>query len=361
MYVEKIKLKNFRNYSDIEVEFNKKVNIFIGNNAQGKTNLLESIYLTSIGRSFRTNKYMEMIQFNKDFLKVNAKIIKKDYDTEVEVTIENSNKNIKIDGISKKKTSELLENLYIVIFSPEDLKIVKDEPEKRRRFIDRELCQINPSYFSDFTNYKNVLLQRNSLLKENNINLDFLDILDIQLSKYGSAVIEKRKKFIEKINSISSEIHNSITKGSEKLEIFYSPNIEYKKNNFELEELFYNKLKDNRNNDLKQRTTTLGPHKDDLQFFINGINVRSFGSQGQQRTTALSLKLAEIKIIKEEKDENPILLLDDLMSELDKVRQEYLIKSLSEVQLFITTTEISESILNKFSDKKIFYIEKGNI
>lgn len=355
MYVKKIKLKNFRNYDDLELDFNEKVNIFVGDNAQGKTNLLEAIYFTSIGRSFRTNKYNELVKFDRDFSRVYTEIVKKDFENTVEILSgRDSKKYIKLDGVKIRKTSELLENLHIVIFSPEDLKIVKDEPERRRKFIDRELCQINPSYYDNLGNYKKILLQRNNYLKENYIDPEILDIWDLQLSKYGKAIIAQRREFIEKINLISKEIHGKITDGKEALNIIYEPNVG---ENHDL----YEEIKKSYSSDIRQRTTTKGPHKDDLEFFINGINVRSFGSQGQQRTAALSLKLAEISIIEEETGELPILLLDDVMSELDSSRQEFLIKSLERVQLFITNTEISDKISEKFSEKTVFLVKKGKI
>ena len=362
MYIKNIKLKDFRNYDTLELDFNSKVNFILGQNAQGKTNLLESIYITSIGRSFRTGRDSEMIGFKKNISRVYEEISKDGIDGSVEIIIDRAGKKFaKLDGVKIKKASELLKNVYIVIFSPEDLKIVKEEPEKRRKFIDRELCQIKPSYYDSISNYKKVLLQRNSYLKEDNIEPSILDIWDIQLAKYGSRVMNGRNDFIEKLNNISSEIHRNITGGKENLKLKYVPHTEHFNDISKQEDYLFDTLKNSRDNDLRQRTTTKGPHKDDLEFYIDGINARNFGSQGQQRTCALSLKLAEISIIEEETGEKPILLLDDVMSELDSFRQKFLVKSLEDVQLFITTTEMQESLLNEFPEKTVFYVNNGTI
>lgn len=359
MYIKELELKNFRNYEDLNIKFDENINFIIGNNAQGKTNLIESIFICSIGKSFRTSKDSDMIGFEKDFAKIKLTAQKQLFPTDVEVNIRKDHgKSIKIDGISISKTSELLDNLYIVIFSPEDLKIVKDEPEKRRRFIDRELCVLKPSYFDSITNYKKIILQRNNYLKEKNIDSTVLDIWDIQLAKYGAKIISMRSEFIEKLNKISSCIHSNITNKKENLKIEYEPNVKTKNN---IENALYNTIKKSQENDLRLRTTTRGPHRDDISFFIDSINVRNFGSQGQQRTAALSLKLAELNLIKEETGEDAILLLDDVMSELDAERQEFLIKTLSDIQLFITTTEITDSLKNTLSDGKVFTVENGKI
>lgn len=359
MYIKSTKIKDFRNYEILDLKFNEKVNIILGNNAQGKTNLLESIYIASIGRSFRTSKDSEMIRFGQDAAKVDMIFSKYTGDTEIEIEFySDRKKSIKMDGVRLKKTSQLLDNIYIVIFSPDDLKIVKDEPEKRRKFIDRELCLIKPSYYKDLSDYKQVLLERNTYLKENNIDRSMLDIWDAQLARYGASIISKRREFIRELSEISGEIHRSITNNVEDLTIKYRPNVENENDLYEI-------IKNSDDQDIRMRTTTRGPHKDDMDFFIKRdeeeINARNFGSQGQQRTSALSLKLAEIKIIKNETGEDPILLLDDVMSELDMERQKYLIKTLSYNQLFITTADMQESFINDFPDAEIFSVSKGKV
>lgn len=359
MYVKEIELKDFRNYEELKISFSNKVNIFLGKNAQGKTNLLESIYLNAMGKSFKTSKDKELIRFGKEFCKIKTISLIDDEEQVTEILItKDGKKGIKLNGVKAGKTSELLERIYIIVFSPEDLKIVKDEPEKRRRFIDRELCQIKPGYYNDLNNYRKVLRQRNTYLKEPEIDSSILDIWDYELARYGSKVIARRKEFIEKINIISHEIHEKISGGAEELELRYEPNVYFEENN---ESLFYDHLKSCRNDDIKNRNTGCGPHKDDLKICGDGIDLRKFGSQGQQRTAALSLKLSEIKLIEEETGEKPILLLDDVLSELDNYRQTYLINSLGENQLFITTTDISGKVAKSLPNGKIFKISAGSV
>lgn len=362
MFVKNIELKNFRNYKKLELDFNKNLNIIIGRNAQGKTNLIEAVFLSSLGRSFRTSHDAEMISFGAENLFVSVNAEKELTETKVEINIgQNKKKFIKKDGNIVRKTSELMSNIIIVIFSPEDLKIVKEEPEKRRKFIDRELSQIKPAYYSALSNYKRALLQRNNYLKQEKIDINLLKLWDEQLIENGSKVIFMRKDFIDLINIYSGKIHHNITNGLENLNIKYDPNIRYADNIEELKKLYRDKFDDSRNNDLRLRTTTIGPHKDDIKFFVNGIDARSYGSQGQQRTCALSLKLAELDFIKNETGETGILLLDDVMSELDEIRRNYLVSSLHENQLFITTTEVDNKILNFHPDAKVFEIDNGTV
>lgn len=359
MYIKEIELKDFRNYKELRTSFSKNVNIFLGNNAQGKTNLLEGIYLNAMAKSFKTTKDKELIRFGEEFCKIKtiAFFDEDDHTTEIVINKEGK-KGVKIDGVKIKRTSELLERIFIIIFSPEDLKIVKDEPEKRRKFIDRELCQIKPGYYNDLNNYKRVLKQRNTYLKEDRIEISILDIWDHELARYGSKVIARRNEFIKRINEISKEIHKNISGGKENLELNYEPNISF---SYELESDFYEIISSTRNDDIRNRTTGRGPHKDDLKISADGIDLRKYGSQGQQRTAALSLKLSEIKLIEEEMGEKPILLLDDVLSELDNDRQNFLIHSLGGNQLFITTTDISGKVARQLPEGKVFKIISGQI
>jgi len=362
MYIKEIELHNFRNYRNLQLDFHPNVNLILGMNAQGKTNLLESIYITSMGKSFRTSKDQEMILFGEDFGRVKIQAQKEYYDTSVELIFSRSaGKSAKVDGVKIKKSSQLLENIYIVVFSPEDLRIVKDEPEKRRKFIDRELCQLRPKYYEDLSSYKKVLLQRNAYLKERDVDPSVMDLWDMQLARYGASIMMMRAEFVKKLDVISRGIHGSITDGKENLEVKYVPNAALCGNLSELEESYYREIRAAFDNDLRQRTTTRGPHKDDLEFFIDGINVRSFGSQGQQRTSALSIKLAELSLIKEETGEEAILLLDDVMSELDIQRQEFLVKTLADIQMFITTTEIPDKLKETLPEGKTFYVAAGSV
>lgn len=361
MYIKEIELKDFRNYKEIRVSFSEYVNIFLGNNAQGKTNLLEGIYLNAMARSFKTLKDKELIRFGEEFCKIKTIAFFDDDEHTTEILInKEGKKGVKIDDIKIKKTSELLDKIFIIIFSPEDLKIVKDEPEKRRKFIDRELCQIKPGYFNDLNNYKRVLKQRNTYLKEENIDTSILDIWDHELAVYGARVINKRNEFIKKINKISNKIHHNISGGKENLELTYEPNVNVSDID-NLENHFYRLISGTRSDDIRKRTTGKGPHKDDLKISADGIDLRKFGSQGQQRTAALSLKLSEIKLVEEEMGEKPILLLDDVLSELDNDRQNFLIHSLGGNQLFITTTDISGKVAKQLPEGKVFKITSGQV
>jgi len=365
--ISKLKIVNFRNYSNLDINLHEKLNIFIGNNAQGKTNILEAIYLTGFGKSFRTSKDKELININNDMAYVKVEGIKRHSDVSVEFRLwNNKKKQIKTNGISLTKLSELLGNIYIVIFSPEDLKLIKGGPSERRRFIDREISHINKKYYYDIMSYNKVLLQRNNLLKNISYNRNLLktiDIWDEKLVEYGTGVIFKRMEFINRLNSLSRLMHRKITDGRENLEIKYLSNIDIdnKSKHDEVYKNFKNKLEKKVEIDIKRGFTTVGPHKDDLGVYIEDKDIRIFGSQGQQRTAALSLKLSEIEIIKGEVGEYPILLLDDVMSELDINRQNFLIKSLKNVQTFITITEIPESMFPIVKEGNIFKISGGNI
>lgn len=359
MYFKEIELNNFRNYEDQKVEFDKKVNIIVGENAQGKTNLIEGLYIMSLGKSFRTSKDSEMIKFGCGMAKVKTLAVRSDRDVAVEIGFVKNKKSLKIDGVKMKKASDLLENIYIVVFSPDDLKIVKEDPDKRRRFIDRELCQLKPVYFDSISKYKKVLAQRNFLLKEERPDNAMLDIWDAELCEYGSRIIAERVRFIEKIKKISSAIHRDLTDGREELDIEYESNIPVKENIKEQKNAFNEILSAGRKRDLLRRNTGSGPHRDDISILVDGIDVRNFGSQGQQRSAALSLKLAEIKLIHEETGEQPVLLLDDVLSELDRTRQRQLITSFGDNQIFITATELTEELKTQLPDHAIFEVEKG--
>ena len=366
MNIKEIELKNFRNYKELKLSFDKGVNLILGNNAQGKTNLIEALYISSMGKSFRTTNDRELINFDEKNAFVKVLVEKEDFDVEIEIELEkresNSvNKKIKKDKKNLLKTSELIKNIMMVVFSPEDLKLVKDEPEKRRKFLDREMCQISPFYYECFSNYRKALKQRNNYLKEVYVDPSLLEVWDEQIIKYGSKMIILRKEFVDKLSKISNEIHKGITNNEENIEIVYEPNIKVQNNIDNQEDYFRKKIGEKREKDIENRTTSVGPHRDDIGFYVNNIDMRSFGSQGQQRTTALSLKLAELNLIKEETEEDAILLLDDVMSELDAKRQEFLIKTLKNNQLFITTTDIDKSVLGSIEKATIYSVNAGTV
>lgn len=355
MYVKKIFLKNYRNISDLELELGDGVNILYGSNAQGKTNLLESIYVGSTGRSHRTHKDKELINFEKDNAHIRLDICNDRILDKIDIHIKKTTKKgIAINNLPINKLGELFGYLNIVMFSPEDLSIIKQGPQERRKFIDMELCQVSKIYYYNLSQYHKILKQRNILLRKiskNNSMKDSLFVWDKQLIDFGKKIIVEREQFLIKINSISNSIHKNITNNNEDLYIDYKPNV--------LPNEFEDKLFKNIDKDILYNNTSYGPHKDDILFFINDMNVREFGSQGQQRTVALSLKLAEINLIKEENGETPVLLLDDVLSELDKSRQQFLIKNIGDLQVIITCTGVEDVLKNINENCTIIHVENG--
>lgn len=362
MHIQKIKIENFRNYHEEEVSFHENVNVIVGDNAQGKTNLLESIYVSSLGRSFRTTKDKEMIRFEEPFARILANYITEDQEKKVDIGFsKEGKKEIKVNNIKVEKMTEMLNHFYVVVFSPDDLKIVKEEPEKRRNFIDRELCKMRISYLNNLVQYKKVLMQRNAYLKSDKKDRQAMQVWDDALSQYGARVILQRQTFVEEINLISKKIHEKITQGKEQLDIKYQPSVKPEDDLDQLIEKMQKKLADNYKSDVYAGNTGVGPHKDDLLILINGIAARQYGSQGQQRTAALSMKLAEINLIEKEKGEKPILLLDDVLSELDGDRQKYLIQALSESQLFITAAELNPQLEEALPAGNSYVVTNGKI
>ena len=364
MYLNSLNLINFRNYDALYLEFNPKINLLIGKNGQGKTNIVEAIYLLSFGKSFRTNKDKEMIKFESENLYIGGNFIKHDRNSLIEMGIgKNNKKGIKINKINIEKIYELLGNLNVVIFSPEDLRLVKEGPKERRVFIDKEISQITPKYYNYLTNYNKILFQRNKLLKSSYVDPDLIAVYDESLARYGSYIYILRREFIKKIADISSKMHKKLTNDLENLTIKYKNQINLTDEDTvdTVYEKFLKKLIDSRQHDIDTRTTRFGIHKDDLLICINGLDVRLYGSQGQQRTASISLKLSEIELINNEVGEYPILLLDDIFSELDETRQKLLVDNLDKVQMFITTAEASHKKIFNTENTTIFNIEKGNV
>lgn len=357
MYIKNITLLNYRNYEEVNIDLDAGINILFGDNAQGKTNLLESIYVCMTTKSHRASKDAELVRFKEDEAHIRMFFEKGGFTNRIDMHIKRKGKKgIAINKIPIKKVSELFEVSNVVIFSPEDLSILKSGPQIRRKFIDIELCQLDKMYLSNLANYQKILIQRNNILKDYYIKPNYeelLDVIDLQLVNYAIPIIKERRNFIEKLNEIAKVEHFNISGKKENLEIFYEYNIH--------EDEMLKKLKANRDIELKRKVTLCGPHRDDMGFSINHINARHFGSQGQQRTAALSLKLAEIKLIKEKSNDNPILLLDDVLSELDINRQNYLLKNLENAQTIITCTGVDEFIKRRISINKIFKIENGTV
>lgn len=355
MYIEKLSLKNYRNIEKLNIELSKNVNIFYGDNAQGKTNILESMFMCATGRSMRTHIDKDLIKFGESSAHIQMIVNKSNYSDRIDVHIkQREKKGIALNNIVIKKLGELFGTVNIVIFSPEDLMLVKEGPSKRRRYMDMELCQMSKIYYDNLQKYYKVLKERNNLLKSNKKSLiETLDIWDIQLVEYGKKIIESRKSFIDEINEIGRSIHSKITSNKEKLNIEYKPSVTF--------EEYEKKLSESREKDIYYQTTTVGIHKDDMLFFINNINARDYGSQGQQRTVCLTLKLSEIELIKNKTGEKPVLLLDDVLSELDKNRQNFIVNSIDDIQTVITSTGNGD-ILRNINDKaKIFNVKNGNV
>ena len=353
MYINKIKLHNFRNYEDQEIEFNKNINVFYGDNAQGKTNILEAIFLCSFGKSFRTTKEKELIRFGQEYLTVEAEYQKKDRNGKVKVDI-SSKKQISVNGIKIKKLSEVLGNINIVIFTPEDINILRDGPANRRRFLDMMIGQLRPNYVYNLNLYLKTLEQRNNYLKqikEENKSQDLLDIWDEKLAEYGEIIYRYRVDYVDKIIKKINDIHSKITDQNEELTIEYVSNCENKDNYLGL-------LKERRKLDIIKGFTTKGVHRDDFMIYINNKEVNVYGSQGQNRTAVLSLKLAELNVIYDEIGEYPILLLDDFMSELDEKRRKNFLENIKDTQVIITGTDKIE-IQNV--DYNLYHIKKGEI
>ncbi|MGL4731364.1 MAG: DNA replication/repair protein RecF [Clostridium sp.] len=362
MYVKKIMLKNFRNYDELILNLTNGTNVFVGNNAQGKTNILESLYYSSIGKSHRTNKDKELISWNKNDAYIRVDISKIRLDKKIEIKIfKEGKKGINVNSVRINRMSELIGVLNVVMFSPEDLSIIKDSPAYRRRFLDIELCKLYSKYYYNLAAYKKILAERNNVLKKFDCNLDILDIYDIKLSEFGAFIIEKRLEYIKRLNDKTLNIHKDITSNKEIIRFAYLSNV--KEGEVDLKTQMYNLLVKNRKKDFERKTTSIGPHRDDFETFINEIDVKTYGSQGQQRTSVLSMKFASVQIIKDITGEYPLLLLDDVLSELDISRQKYILNSISDVQTLITCTGINnlKKHLNSSVDVKIFEVETGKI
>ena len=357
MIIKSLKLKNFRNYNFLSLDFDHATNIFYGDNAQGKTNILEAVYLSGTTKSHRGTNDRDMIQFDHEESHIETVIEKNNVEFKIDMHLKkNSPKGIAINKISIRKASELFGVIHLVFFSPEDLNIIKNGPSDRRRFIDLELAQLDKLYLNDLSNYNRIINQRNKLLKDiynRDDLLPTLEIWDMQLVEYGNKVMERREKFILQMNEIIAEVHGKLTGGKEHLSLIYEKSI----GNMSLAEAVFK----NRERDIRMKSTSTGPHRDDICFKADGLDIRKFGSQGQQRTAALSLKLSEIELVKYLIKDTPVLLLDDVLSELDKNRQNYLLDSISNIQTIITCTGVDEFVNRRFLVNKLFHVHNGHV
>ncbi len=356
MYIRELSLQNFRNYNYLNLVLHPGINVFVGDNAQGKTNILEAIYLCATARSHRTNKEKEVIAWDAQEAHIRLQIQKKNIEDQIDFHLDKRGKGVAINRIPINRLGDLLGVLNVVMFSPEDLQMIKRSPGERRRFIDIELCQIDRIYYHVLQQYHKVLKQRNNLLKNFERTSDaqnLLEVWDMQIIEYGTNVINKRVEFIKELEKLAQEIHFNISGDKEKLEILYDPSVTTKD--------YAAKLSANHKGDIFRRSTSIGPHRDDLIFLINDMNVRTYGSQGQQRTVVLSIKLAQLKMIEKILGEQPVLLLDDVLSELDYHRQQFLFAHTQDIQTLITCTGIEESVWNSQNIGKLFKVSKGTI
>ncbi len=357
MIVKSLELKEYRNYEQLNLLFDSGINILHGENAQGKTNILEAIYLGGTTKSHRGSKDREIIRFHKDEAHIRINIEKNKVSHRIDMHLKkNRAKGVAIDGIPIKRQGELFGMLNLVFFSPEDLNIIKNGPGERRRFLDLELCQLDRIYMYHLSNYNKALAQRNYLLKQISFNRNLLDTLYIWNSKlveHGSVIIETRNSFIRKLNELIYPIHSRLTGGKEELVIKYEANVRM--------EDYDEKLKGSLEKDLLLKMTNIGPHRDDMSFIFENMDIRKYGSQGQQRTSALSLKMAELELVKEIIKESPVLLLDDVLSELDRGRQNHLLNSIGDIQTIITCTGLEEFISHRFNYNQIFHVSNGEV
>ncbi len=367
LHINDLTLTNYRNYTKEQVTFDNNVNVILGENAQGKTNIMESIYVLGLAKSHRTTRDRELIYWDAEYAKIEGRVQKRTGPLSLEVIISNKGKKVKLNRLEQRKLSEYIGALNIVMFAPEDLNLVKGSPQVRRRFIDMEMGQINPVYLYHLALYYKILQQRNHLLKNlqrKKTDDGLLDILTYQLIENAAKVILKRYEFLGLLEKWAKPIHEDISRGLENLSLQYKPSIkvsettELSKIEEELEENFA-KIKDK---EIERGTSLIGPHRDDLLFLVNGRDVQTFGSQGQQRTTALSVKMAELQLIYNKIGEYPILLLDDVLSELDDYRQSHLLNTIQgKVQTFVTTTSVDGIDHHTLKEASTYIVEKGNI
>ena len=357
MIIKKLQLSNFRNYEGLTIEFSEGVNLLYGDNAKGKTNILEAVFMIATTKSIRGSKDKDMIRFGQEEAHICAFVEKGGIPHKMDIHLrKNKKKGLAVDGIPVKRSAEFLGLLHGIAFSPDDLSMMKEGPELRRRFMDLELCQTDPLYVSNLAGYNRVVAERNDLLKQIAVKpslQDTLPVWDAQLIEFGSYLIRARRKFLERLAPIVEEKHRMLSGDKETLKISYEPDC--------AEESFGIKLAEAMDRDLALRFTSVGPHRDDMSLFINGNNVRLYGSQGQQRTAALSLKFAEIELVKNVIRESPILLLDDVLSELDRSRQLQLLSEMQDVQTIVTCTGMEEFVQCRPEGNTIFAVDGNGV
>ncbi len=368
MKLTNLQLQNFRNYESVQLEFTDGVHVFIGENAQGKTNLMESIYALAMTKSHRTTNDKELIGWNKEFATIKGTVEKTATKTNLELQFSKKGKIAKVNYLEQKRLSSYLGNLNVILFAPENLTLVKGSPQNRRKFVDMELGQMSSLYLYDLVEYNRVLKQRNTYLKQLAIKKkqpdEYLDVLSEMLSELASKIVFHRLDFMKQLEALAIPIHDQLSLGREKFSVSYQATIPLEDGltPSQMKEIYIDQFKKNQTREADQATTLIGPHRDDLIFYLNEIPVQTYGSQGQQRSTVLSLKLAEIELMKLSTGEYPLLLLDDVLSELDDDRQTHLIKAIeNKVQTFITTTSLDGIKQQFINEPVVIPIEKGTI
>ncbi|MED4868561.1 DNA replication/repair protein RecF [Heyndrickxia faecalis] len=368
MYLQELELHNYRNYETLTIPFENKVNVILGENAQGKTNLMEAIYVLALAKSHRTSNDKELIRWDAEYAKIKGRLHKTHGSVPLELTISKKGKKAKYNHIEQKKLSRYIGNMNVVMFAPEDLNLVKGSPQVRRRFIDMEIGQISPVYLYDMSRFQKILQQRNHYLKQlqmkKQTDQTMLDILTEQLIEQAAKIVMRRFEFVRMLEEWARPIHHSISRGLEQLEIQYKPsvNVSEELNWSKMIKSYENKFAEIREREIDRGMTMAGPHRDDLAFVVNGRDVHTFGSQGQQRTAALSVKLAEIELIYSEIREYPILLLDDVLSELDDYRQSHLLNAIQgRVQTFVTTTSVDGVDHQTLREASMYTVKAGQI
>jgi len=357
MTIKSLRLSNYRNYDALSIDFSKKTNILHGDNAQGKTNILEAIYLCTTTKSHRGSKDREIISINEEESHIRMMIDRDGLEHRIDMHLKKYKpKGVAIDGLFIKKTVELFGLAHVILFSPEDLGIIKNGPSERRRFMDMELCQLDRIYIYNLSNYNKVLSQRNNLLRQIGHNRELLDtiqIWDYQLFQFGIPLIRTREAFIGELNEILSGIHGRLTADREDLKIEYAKDVEA--------DSFMDKMARGIEKDVKNKMTCAGPHRDELVFTINGLDAKKYGSQGQQRTSALSLKLAEIELVRRRIREEPVLLLDDVLSELDENRRNQLLNNIRNTQTIMTCTGLMDYVGDRADVDRVYHVEGGKV
>ena len=357
MIIKELRIKNYRNYESLDLHFDPRTNIFYGDNAQGKTNILEAIYLAGTTKSHRGSKDKEIIKFSREESHIELSVEKEGIAYDIDMHLKkNRTKGIAVNKVPIRKAVELIGFIHMVFFSPEDLKIIKSGPKERRRFIDRELCQMDPVYMHDLMEYNQLVTQRNLILRNKKYkgrSEKLLDTYDMQIVDRGKRVIAARHRFLEELEELVRPIYRHLTGEREDIRIKYEPSVTQES----IEEVFFR----NREQDIRLQTTTSGPHRDDMSVIGGEIDLRTYGSQGQQRTAALSLKMAQIELVRQRINDTPILLLDDVLSELDQNRQEYLLESIDHTQTFLTCTGVDDFIRSHVGTTRTYHVEDGRV